>query len=126
MPLAFTQEDFLVEKYDCKPFARVLQILNETIRQVKLLRIVVNRFNDDGSGCKAALLSGPPGVGKTTTATIVCKVRPNTETSTVTVCVKGAIKARLHQASASTQSQRCDDTRDTTCIVRQSVSLCKW
>ncbi|KAL4217963.1 replication factor C subunit 1 [Mactra antiquata] len=29
--------------------------------------------NDDGAGYKAALLSGPPGIGKTTTATIVCQ-----------------------------------------------------
>jgi replication factor C subunit 1 len=34
--------------------------------------LLVNRFNDDGGGYKAALLSGPPGVGKTTTATLVC------------------------------------------------------
>ena len=33
----------------------------------------VNRFSDDGSGHKAALLSGPPGVGKTTTAHIVAQ-----------------------------------------------------
>ncbi|XP_072108959.1 replication factor C subunit 1 isoform X2 [Mobula birostris] len=34
-----------------------------------------NKFGgkDDGSNLKAALLSGPPGVGKTTTATLVCK-----------------------------------------------------
>ena len=30
---------------------------------------------DSGANFKAALLSGPPGIGKTTTATIVCEVR---------------------------------------------------
>jgi len=30
--------------------------------------------SDNGAGFKAALLSGPPGIGKTTTATVVCKV----------------------------------------------------
>ena len=34
-----------------------------------------NGARDDGSSYKAALLSGPPGIGKTTTATLVCKVR---------------------------------------------------
>jgi len=33
------------------------------------------RANDDGAGHKAVLLSGPPGIGKTSTAQIVCKVR---------------------------------------------------
>jgi len=37
--------------------------------------VVKMRANDDGAGHKAVLLSGPPGIGKTTTAQIVCKVR---------------------------------------------------
>jgi len=37
--------------------------------------LVKMRANDDGAGHKAVLLSGPPGIGKTTTAQIVCKVR---------------------------------------------------
>ena len=41
---------------------------------------------DDGSGHRAALLSGPPGIGKTTTATLVCKVSVETHLSVPVVC----------------------------------------
>ncbi|XP_013404916.1 replication factor C subunit 1 [Lingula anatina] len=34
---------------------------------------VFSRFDSDGAGYRAALLSGPPGVGKTSAATVVCQ-----------------------------------------------------
>ena len=42
---------------------------------VSILFCTASFFNkdQDGSSCKAALLSGSPGVGKTTTATLVCE-----------------------------------------------------
>ncbi|CAL1278243.1 unnamed protein product [Larinioides sclopetarius] len=55
------------------------KLLNWLINWCKNRRLnkkpIPGRFNssDDGSGFKAALLSGPPGVGKTTTALLVCK-----------------------------------------------------
>lgn len=45
--------------------------------------------SDDGSGFRAALLSGPPGIGKTTTATLVCKV---SKLSLIYVILSGEIK----------------------------------
>ncbi|XP_053693430.1 replication factor C subunit 1 [Sabethes cyaneus] len=42
-------------------------------RGKKLARPSLWAKNDDGGFFKAALLSGPPGVGKTTTATLVCQ-----------------------------------------------------
>ena len=37
--------------------------------------IPAGKESEMGADCRAALLSGPPGIGKTTTATIVCEVR---------------------------------------------------
>jgi len=39
------------------------------------LLFVAQYGHDDGSTFKVALLSGPPGIGKTTTATLACKVK---------------------------------------------------
>ncbi|KAF8767119.1 Replication factor C subunit 1 like protein [Argiope bruennichi] len=78
-----------VDKYKPTSLKQVIGQQGDKSNAKKLLNWVVNwsrnrrlnkkpipgRFNpsDDGSGFKAALLSGPPGVGKTTTALLVCK-----------------------------------------------------
>lgn len=49
--------------------------------------------NDDGSGFRAALLSGPPGIGKTTTATLVCKVSITPHPTPTTTTISGV---KLH------------------------------
>ena len=55
-----------------------------TVYQIPLLHqcvfitchiFVTAATSNDGSNYKAALLSGPPGIGKTTTAVLVCKVQ---------------------------------------------------
>jgi len=38
-----------------------------------LLLVGYGRGDPSGAGFRAALLSGPPGIGKTTTAVLVCK-----------------------------------------------------
>jgi len=55
----------------------MLIVVCDSLTRIKLIFfciLVKMRGNDDGAGHKAVLLSGPPGIGKTTTAQIVCKV----------------------------------------------------
>uniref|UniRef100_A0A665WM53 Replication factor C subunit 1 n=1 Tax=Echeneis naucrates TaxID=173247 RepID=A0A665WM53_ECHNA len=74
-----------VDKYRPRSLKAVIGQQGDQSCANKLLRWLQNwhrnqtRFGkfgggkDDGSGFKAALLSGPPGVGKTTTAVLVCE-----------------------------------------------------
>uniref|UniRef100_S4RTR9 Replication factor C subunit 1 n=1 Tax=Petromyzon marinus TaxID=7757 RepID=S4RTR9_PETMA len=85
----------------------------------------VGRFRfggkDDGSGLKAALLSGPPGVGKTTTAALVCQElglsfvelnasdrrSKNSMKNEVATCLRNtSIEGFYHGSTAQTVSDR--------------------
>uniref|UniRef100_A0A4W6BMT4 Replication factor C subunit 1 n=1 Tax=Lates calcarifer TaxID=8187 RepID=A0A4W6BMT4_LATCA len=73
-----------VDKYRPRSLKTVIGQQGDQSCANKLLRWLQNWYKnhnkaefgggkDDGSGYKAALLSGPPGVGKTTTAALVCE-----------------------------------------------------
>ena len=63
------------EKSNAKKLARWLQNWERNYGQGRGRKASGWGSQEDGSVFRAALLSGPPGVGKTTTAVLVCKVR---------------------------------------------------
>ncbi|XP_065843893.1 replication factor C subunit 1-like isoform X2 [Oscarella lobularis] len=74
----------LVDKYKPKSTKEIIGQQGDKSNVKKLMKWIKNwndvnvrktgrRFREDGSMFKAALLSGPPGVGKTTSASLVCK-----------------------------------------------------
>ena len=63
------------EKSNAKKLARWLQNWEKNYGQSRGRKASGWGSQEDGSVFRAALLSGPPGVGKTTTAVLVCKVR---------------------------------------------------
>ena len=85
------ETELWVDKYKPKSMAKIIGQNTDTSNAAKLLKWLKNwkkhhasgaaapakkpwgSGNDDGSSFKAALLSGPPGIGKTTTAQLVCK-----------------------------------------------------
>ncbi|XP_033105494.1 replication factor C subunit 1-like [Anneissia japonica] len=83
-----TQESLMwVDKYKPKNIKQIIGQHGDKSNVKKLMRwlkewdthnatgtSIKGKYNrDTGAGCKAALLSGPPGIGKTTSATLVCK-----------------------------------------------------
>ena len=63
------------EKSNARKLARWLQNWERNYGQGRGRKASGWGSQEDGSVFRAALLSGPPGVGKTTTAVLVCEVR---------------------------------------------------
>lgn len=61
----------------CINFHRINVTKEDRMSHNCRINVVAGNFfgRGDGAGCRAALLSGPPGIGKTTTATLVCQVQ---------------------------------------------------
>ena len=86
-----------VDKYKPTSTKQLVGQKGESSKAAKLAKWLRNwsknrsdsKSKDAGAKFKAALLSGPPGVGKTTTAQLVCKVKGCTQdrfSSVATVC----------------------------------------
>ena len=69
----------------CKEISKHPDCIVFNFRKIFLITGKFFGKDETGAGFRAVLLSGPPGIGKTTTATIVCKVQLNLYS--VTTCL---------------------------------------
>ncbi|XP_059158206.1 replication factor C subunit 1-like [Physella acuta] len=118
------------EKSNARKLLHWLTAWHENII-VKRLKASASFFaggKGDGSGNRAALLSGPPGIGKTTTATLVCKeakfsyVELNASDCRSKRSLKEVVSESLNnQTLIDYMGENCSNTGQRHCLIMDEV-----